>query len=351
MKAMDVVNEATIRKKPDRDSAPNNETPDETTRLIEIRAKGRSDPLQRGLMKHHEPYIRYLVRTFYDLQRIRLGFAGRMEAADSLSPEFPDRAATEEQVLFMGHVLEQIKVVEQRIVLRELNVVIRRHPLWTEYLKGVKGIGLITAGLLISEFNPYRATTPSKFWRFAGQAVDNETGLAERTKRGVKAAFSPRFKSKMFMMAQVLIKHNNDWRTVYHRAKKRYESKPCHKSLQDHIPRKKNIKASKGRVESHVVGLWKLARKCSIEEAKALVKSSGCSPAHVHMKATRYMLKMFLLELWIKWRILLGLDVRPSYYVEKLGGKHQGNNGRPDAGCSEMDQEPGEGAERPVQER
>ena len=46
------------------------------------------------------------------------------------------------------------------------------------------------------------------------------------------------------------------------------------------------------------------------------------SDAHLHQASQRYMVKMFLLELWKQWRTFEGLEVRPSYQEEYLGHKH-----------------------------
>jgi hypothetical protein len=48
----------------------------------------------------------------------------------------------------------------------------------------------------------------------------------------------------------------------------------------------------------------------------------GRSPAHRHMAAQRYMVKMFLMALWEKWRTLEGLSIREPYAKEYLGIEH-----------------------------
>ncbi len=46
------------------------------------------------------------------------------------------------------------------------------------------------------------------------------------------------------------------------------------------------------------------------------------TPGHRKNMAIRYMVKMFLKDLWVAWRTLEGLPVTPDYAEAKLGLKH-----------------------------
>lgn len=48
----------------------------------------------------------------------------------------------------------------------------------------------------------------------------------------------------------------------------------------------------------------------------------GRSAMHRHNAAARYCAKMFLAQLYVEWRTLAGLPVRPPYHEEKLGHVH-----------------------------
>lgn len=47
-------------------------------------------------------------------------------------------------------------------------------------------------------------------------------------------------------------------------------------------------------------------------------------PLHRKNMAIRYMVKVFLKDLWVAWRTLEGLPVTPDYAEAKLGLKHGG---------------------------
>ena len=43
---------------------------------------------------------------------------------------------------------------------------------------------------------------------------------------------------------------------------------------------------------------------------------------HRHNAAIRYMIKQFAMDLYVEWRTIEGLEVRPSYSEEFLGKVH-----------------------------
>jgi hypothetical protein len=55
---------------------------------------------------------------------------------------------------------------------------------------------------------------------------------------------------------------------------------------------------------------------------KKTVAWKDAKPAHRHRAAIRYMVKMWMIELYTKWREIEGLPVRAPYQSEKLGHDH-----------------------------
>jgi len=47
------------------------------------------------------------------------------------------------------------------------------------------------------------------------------------------------------------------------------------------------------------------------------------TPGHRHNMAMRYMIKRFLVDLYVEWRTLEGLEVMPEYSEGKLGIAHR----------------------------
>lgn len=66
-----------------------------------------------------------------------------------------------------------------------LTELVKDHPVWMEFLKHVKGIGPITAALLIGIIGDIeRVTTSSGLWKSFGLAVDDKTGGIQKLKKG-----------------------------------------------------------------------------------------------------------------------------------------------------------------------
>jgi len=178
-------------------------------------------------------------------------------------------------------------------------------PVWTEFMSGIKGLGRALAGVIISEFDIFKADTPSSFHKYAGYDVvfvENEAGELVGEGRSRKKAhlvdteytdrdgkvqtrksitFNPFLKTKLYNLAVSFLKQKgrSPYADIYFDYKNRLEHAPAHKD-----------------------------------------KSLG----HRHAMALRYSLKRFLIDLHIKWRELEGLPVTEEYAVAKLGLVHHG---------------------------
>lgn len=169
-------------------------------------------------------------------------------------------------------------------------------PIWTKFLKGVKGIGPAMAGVIVSEIDIAKARYPSSLWRYAGfdvagdgrgrsrraeHLVEMEYTAADgerKTRRSI--TFNPFLKTKLYVLATSFLKQGGDhpYRAIYDAYKHRLETHPEHAQ-----------------------------------------KTKG----HRHNMAMRYMIKMFLLDLYTVWRPLDGLPVAPPYHEAKLGMVHR----------------------------
>ena len=184
---------------------------------------------------------------------------------------------------------------EQQQVKR-LEGVIDDFPIWTEFMKDVRGCGPLMAGVIISVFDIEKAKYPSSFHAYIGLDVVNGKGRSrikehlvdstyidadgnEQTKKGI--SFNPWGKTKIVgVLGSSFIKQPADkckYRKIYDNYKHRIAN---HKNHQE--------------------------------------KSKG----HIHAMANRYMIKQFLVDLHMKWRELEGLEVSLQYSEAKLGYKH-----------------------------
>lgn len=178
---------------------------------------------------------------------------------------------------------------------RRLGGALKGIPIFDTFLADVKGVGPAMAGVIISEIDIHKARHPSSLWAYAGLDVAADGGgrsrkadhLVEReyaakdgemkTRKGI--TFNPFLKTKLTgVLASSFLRAGDG---------------PYSKIYRDY----------KLRLESHA-------------------KYAEVSKGHRHNMAMRYMIKMFLIDLYAKWRPLEGLPVSLPYHEAKLGHKH-----------------------------
>ena len=176
-----------------------------------------------------------------------------------------------------------------------LQNVLKGYPIYTDYLESIKGIGPAMAAVIISEIDISKAKYPSSLHKLAGLDVcEDGKGRSKRKEHLVEVGyidkdgkeqtkmsitFKPFLKTKLVgvLGSSFLRAGENPYSIIYNNYKNRLENHPDH------------IEKSKG---------------------------------HRHAMAIRYMIKMFLIDLYLKWREIEGLEVHPPYEEAKLGLKH-----------------------------
>lgn len=287
----------------------------------------RSDPRERNL--------RAIVRGTYDLQKLRIQTGNRIVAnfkvklgiepgesedkADKKAKKIlkqirmtfdkiTDGCATipsSRQFRPEGIISEYTELVliagyfdlmrHEKVHFESLRKVIHQEPLWRLYLKDVKGCGTAMTGVLLSEIDITKAKYVSSLWKYAGLDVaDDGRGRSRRkehlveykyinkdgeeaTRQGI--TFNPFLKSKLTkVLGGCFLKAGAEYAKIYRDYKCRLENHPIYKDV---------------------------------------------SIGHRHNMAIRYMVKMFLVDLYVNWRGLEGFPVNKSYQEAKLGHVHK----------------------------
>lgn len=183
-------------------------------------------------------------------------------------------------------------------------------PIYSTYLHNVVGVGPAMASVLIGWLDPHKARHVSSFWRYAGLDVGSDgrgrsrrsEHLVEREyvdrngelKRKLSVTYEPFVKSKLMgVLAGSFIRTGSPWREVYDSYKHRLETDPSRAKVPLVEYKRRNKQGE------DVTQLW--------------------PPGRINDAAKRYMVKMFLAELWVKWRTLEGLPVTEPYTVTKQG--------------------------------
>jgi len=254
--------------------------------------------------------VRALVRAREDFQGMRKKMDNRLgRKADGTDQNLTEsRAFRIDDTEMFTSVADACRAQEKEIE-KMLKKILKRFPIYNDYLLHVKGVGEIAAGWIIGEFDINKATTVSKMWQFAGlnpglvkgkKRVDHEDGKVEFVEtgemiRGDKltpghvSPFNQNLRTALVgVLADGFIKQQNYYAMeFYYPYKARLEQE---ESTVLHVGKEKQ---------------WKDVNK-----------------GHRDRAAKRYMIKMFLKDLYVAWRTIEGLPVRPSYQEEYLGHKH-----------------------------
>jgi hypothetical protein len=194
--------------------------------------------------------------------------------------------------------LDQYKSLEKQEArhFRGMAYTLEDYPIYTEFLSKIKGIGPAMAGVIVSEIDITKAKYSSSLWAYAGLDVAPDGSGRSRKKESlvqreyvdkdghvaVKAGitFNPFLKTKLMgvLSGSFLRAGNERYGKVYADYKNRLEN----------------------------TDRWKERTK-----------------GHRHNAALRYMIKQFLVDLYVAWREIEGLEVHSSYQEAKLGHVHK----------------------------
>jgi len=250
------------------------------------------------VMSDEQVEMRHAVRFFYDLQKLRIQSGLR---AGSATAELSKRHQTALEV--RSDLLHKLELNALGDVRRTL----KKFPIYDAWLKDQRGIGPTLAGVILAEIDISRSETVSQLWSYCGLAVVD--GKSQRRVKGQKANFNPWLKSKMVQIAaDCMIKSNSPWREYYDNYKHRKQHtvvEPCMACDGKHVIKKDECNNCDGGKKP---APW------------------GRSDAHRHRAAMRYMVKMFLAELFVQWRTLKNLPV-PEPYKESVLGRRHGDHG------------------------
>jgi len=272
--------------------------------------------------------IRRAVRYFYDLQKLRIQSGNRGGKQSDEAPAVLD----ESDKIFLAKQSTGLDTLEKD-ALKEVKRLLKGVPIYEKWLKDQKGCGVTLSGVLISEIDITKADTSSALWAYAGLHTDPETGSAMRRKKGVKANWNSFLKTKVVkILGDCLIKANSPWRSFYDSYKLRKQNQlvqvcMCCKG-EGKAYEEEETEEEKAKVETEAKP--KKKAKCKNCNGTGGPAPWGRSDAHRHAASIRYMVKMFLLELWKNWRTLEGLPVGETYAEAALGRSHGDHGGMGD---------------------
>jgi hypothetical protein len=253
--------------------------------------------------------VRMLVRAREDFQAMRKRMDNRIgRKADGESQDIEEREFAVEDIVMFSEVADAARDQEKAIE-KKLKSVLKRFPIYNDFLLNVKGVGTIAAGWIIGEYDIHKATTVSKLWQYTGvngamipgkKRVENKDGsysyvLTGEMVRGDKltpghvAPFNKRLRTALVgVLADGFIKAKSEYAMNYY------------------YP-------YKARLEQESNEVLHIGKQVAWKDV---------SKGHRDRAAKRYMIKMFLKDLYAEWRKMEGLEVRVPYQEEYLGHVH-----------------------------
>lgn len=264
--------------------------------VAEIKARMGQRPGEKESTIEDKEAANYLTEARLEYKRITDAFVLN-RAADFFKVKYEEYHIIADPVmllfikLYMKHLDDEAGM--EKIVAK----IVEQHPMWKAFLLPTKGCGPLMSAVILSEFDIHKAERISQFWAYAGLDVASDGRGRGRykehlvdveykdkdgkvaTRKGI--TFNPFLKTKLVgVLASCFLRQSA-------------ETCPYRKMYDDY----------KHRLENHI-------------------KHQDKSKGHRHNMAMRYMIKMFLQDLWLKWREIEGLPITAPYSEAVLGHKH-----------------------------
>ena len=230
------------------------------------------------------------------LKKIREEYKRITDSIAKITAKFPkgELISTTTELVLVAQYFDLESAEEKHF--KYLGVLLKDEPVYSKYLKGVKGVGPAMAGVIITEIDIHKAKYPSSLWMYAGldvapdgegrsrkkhHLVDKEYTDSEGEVTKTKGiTFNPFLKTKLtgVLGPSFLRAGDNQYSIIYRDYKNRLENHEKHKDK---------------------------------------------TKQHRHNMAIRYAVKIFLVDLHKAWRKIEGLPVSEPYHVAKLGYNHK----------------------------
>jgi len=259
--------------------------------------------------------VRLLVRAREDFQGQRKRMDNRMgRKADGEEQNIQERSiGVEDAELFVG--ISDAARAQEADIEKKLKKVLKRFPIYTEWLLNVKGVGTIAAAQIIGNIDIHKATTVSKIWQYCGLNPGMVAGKkrVEHPDRTFDLVPTGQMIRGDKLTAGHVAPFNKNMRTAlcgvladgFIKAQAPY-------AMEHYYPYKERL-ANSDKLTTEIRSAGAKPVELAWKDAK---------PGHRDRAAKRKMIKAFLTDLYKAWRTLEGLEVRPPYQEQYLGHKH-----------------------------
>ena len=211
---------------------------------------------------------RFLVDAYYQMQDDRIRADGQV------------RSMGKEPHAILSWLGDQSRILETEVK-KALDIYSGAHPIGTR-IRTVVGVGPVIAAGVLAHIDITKADTAGAIWRFAGQDPTLEW------KKGQKRPFNAQLKTLCWKLGESFVKvssHKDDFYGKIYKERKEAE-----------IIKNENMEfkeQAKEKLEKYNIG--------KTTDAYKAYSSGKLPPAHIHARAKRYAVKIFLSHLHEVW--------------------------------------------------
>jgi hypothetical protein len=237
-----------------------------------------------------EDEARYLVDQYYQIQEFRKAASNQGRA----------QAAAGEPLIFHGWYTDQLVLLEGSIR-SALDKFSGHHPLGS-VVRNVIGIGPVIAAGLVAHINIDKAPTAGHIWSFAG------LNPSVTWEKGHKRPWNADLKVLCYKIGESFVKVQNNPNDEYGHLFRAYKDELT----------VKNDKGEFADAAKHKLATVKIGKTT---DAYMWYSQGKLPPAHIHARARRWVVKLFLSDYHCAaYRILKGEDPPIPYVIEHVPG-------------------------------
>jgi hypothetical protein len=277
--------------------------------------------------------LRAMVRTMYDYQDMRLRTAGRLRLTANDEPMddtfMDDAEINPKDYQTLEFVKKSTSQIEKKLA-KEMESMITTEKLYKESFLNGRGCGPLMSAACLSEFDIEKADTVSKMWQFAGlnAALVRGKKIVKITKKTDMSEIIKEYENTAGEKCGIIISDEmvrGDKRTPGFVAPYNawLRTKLCGVLAGGMIKAQHGEKGKNYALDFYYPYKHRLEQEINeVMHCGKMTPWKDVTPGHRDKAAKRYMIKMFVKDLYVAWRTAEGLSVRPSYQEEYLGHKH-----------------------------
>ena len=248
--------------------------------------------------------IRLLVSSYYEIQKLRIQNNNRMKMLER-DYEISESQAEDYHDTVIKALIKTEKDIEKRV-----RKFVRSQHIYARWIgPHVKGVAEVLAGAMMSGIEDIgRFANVAKLWKYCGVGI-NDDGSIQKRKRGEKINYSPFLKTACWKIGESFVKTGD--RGYYGSMYQKYKADELRK-----LTKQGYTVLPSDDVKKKIEEAQKKDKDATYESLKMF------SQGHIHNRAKRKTVKLFLSHLWSVWREMEDLPITKPYIIANEPEKH-----------------------------